>query len=216
MADRRRLGPEHHADHDLELVARAAAGDLAAAEAIAARDLLAACDACEALAVDLRAIAAVMRAIPRTTLAAPRDFRISPADAARIGRRRRPDLSRFGLAAGRARGLGGALATLGLVGILVSAGAPALLGGAGGAASDLAAEAGRNGSASKAPEFGPAQSDVNALTATGAAPGPDIQSRSIEEAAASPWAILALLSVVALVAGLSLLLATRSGRRAGP
>ena len=116
--------PGSHATHDVELIAREASGDLAAGEALAARDLLASCPACVALAGDIRAIAAAtreLRSVPdqATTARAPRDFRLTEADATRLRRR-----SWFGIRSwpspGRVRGLGGALATLGLVGVLVS------------------------------------------------------------------------------------------------
>ncbi|MEW5991513.1 MAG: hypothetical protein AB1736_09255, partial [Chloroflexota bacterium] len=60
MTDRRAVD---HGSHDLVLVARAAAGDLEAGETMAARDRLATCAACAALAADLAAIAAATRAL---------------------------------------------------------------------------------------------------------------------------------------------------------
>jgi hypothetical protein len=135
-----RLGAAFHEAHDLELIARAAAGDLAASEAVAARDQIASCDVCAALAGDLRAIAAATRefgaaASRAAAPPAPRDFRLTETDAARLRRRGFLGLGRIvGANGGRARGLGGALAALGLVGLLVSAGMPSLFLGAGGAA----------------------------------------------------------------------------------
>src|SRR3970040_1158510 len=114
-----------HAAHDLELIAREASGDLAAGEALAARDLLASCPACVALAGDIRGIAAVTR-----------DCQLTEAEATRL--RRRPWFWLSTAASfGRVRGLGGALATLGLLGLLVSTGVPALFNAAGGAATSL-------------------------------------------------------------------------------
>jgi hypothetical protein len=147
-----RSGREFHDAHDLELIARAAAGDLAAAEATAAHRLLAACERCAELAADLRAIAAATRRLPSaadvssvpsassSSLAlAPRDFRLTEADAARLRRRGWLGIDRLAeVLGGRSRGLGGALAAFGLVGLLVAAGMPSLLGGAGGAATALA------------------------------------------------------------------------------
>lgn len=143
MADR--LGAAFHGAHDLELVARAAAGDLTPGEAVAARDLIASCDVCVALAADLRAIAAATRefgaaASRAASPPAPRDFRLTERDAATLRRRGFLGLGRFADAnRGRARGLGGALAALGLVGLLVSAGMPSLFLGAGGAATSESA-----------------------------------------------------------------------------
>jgi hypothetical protein len=140
-----RLGAAFHGAHDLELVARAAAGDLTPGEAVAARDLIASCDVCAALAADLRAIAAATRefgaaAYRAASPPAPRDFRLTETDAARLRRRGLFGLERFADAnRGRARGLGGALAALGLVGLLVSAGMPSLFLGAGGAATSESA-----------------------------------------------------------------------------
>ena len=231
-----------HERHDLELVARAAAGDLAVSEAIAARDLLASCEACASIAADLRAIAVATRALPSaSSLAAatrtPRDFRLTRADARRLRREGVLGLrGRFGV--GRtgfgdiARGLGGALATLGLVGLLVSVGIPALGGGLGAgagagrevssaanpASAATAATAASKDNASPAPA--PDASGVGAaLYATDSAirtegaiptesqvPGPGTSS-------ATPWTIAAGVSVVLLGAGIALVLIGWRSRR---
>jgi hypothetical protein len=252
VADRR--GPAFHDAHDLELVARAAAGDLAAGEATNAHALLAACDRCAELAADLRAIAAATRRLPSaaTALSATppgieaRDFRLTEADAARLRRRGFLGIRRLVEVIGsRSRGLGGALAAFGLVGLLVAAGMPSLLGGAGGAATTLAPtgegliqkEAASEGAASAAPAAAPIPSDTSFLAATAdpagagsadAAAASDAAGTDASRAAAgsrddgadasSGWSAvaLAMISVVVLVVGLNLLLAGRNGRRAGP
>ncbi|HSO29002.1 MAG TPA: hypothetical protein VLS28_03810 [Candidatus Sulfomarinibacteraceae bacterium] len=253
MADR--YGPEFHEAHDLEQVARAAAGDLAAGEVTAAHRLLAACDRCAALAADLRAIAAATRRLPSASAALPassarpprpagpaRDFRLTEADAARLRRRGWPGIGRLGEILGsRSRGFGGALATFGLVGLLVAAGMPTLLGGAGGAGSALAPAGeslAQQQAASAAPASveavpagpieAPAPTDLYRLTATdapargamavGDAARPADDTGDAATDASSGWfaVALALVSAVVLVVGLNLLLAGRNGRRAGP
>lgn len=231
MVDRHRITHDAHDAHDLELVARAAAGDLAAGEAAAARDLVASCEACAALEADLRAIAAATRELaPAAALAstrsAPRDFRLTEVDAARL-RRRRP----FGLAwlAGRdprrVRALGGALAALGVVGLLVSTGMPALLGAAGGAA--VLSQAGAPASmefmsgaqrdaATRGTAAVPAPTDPLSVTMT-SDPGLN-EPAAVDEPAWGERAplVLAIGSVAVLAVGIALLLAARNGRRSGP
>jgi hypothetical protein len=229
VSDRR---ADAHERHDRELVARAAAGDLAASEAIAARDLLAACAACASLASDLRAIATATRGLPSasvlaaTITRAPRDFRLTQMDAARLSRggllglRRRFASAGGGDGAfrGRAGGLGGALATLGLVGLLVSVGVPALnggLGASGGAASQLESAPSKDG-ASFVPVALPAATDAYVVRATDHSA---IQGQPREAAPEStPWTIAAGVSIVVIGAGIALLLIgwrTRHGRPEG-
>lgn len=228
MGDRHRIA---HDAHDRELVARAAAGDLAVPEAAAARDLLASCEACAALEADLRAIAAATReigaAVSRATFRpAPRDFRLAEADAARLRRRGPFGLGRTaGRDLRRTRALGGVLGVLGVAGLLVSVGVPALLGTAGGAASlspvggpaslEFSSGAQRD-SATPGPAAAPVPSDAFALSVT-SEPGPKERAAVDEPAWAdrAPLA-LALASVVVLAAGIALLLAARNGRRTGP
>jgi hypothetical protein len=169
---------EPHERHDLELVARAAAGDLASGEAIADRDLLAWCHSCASLTADLRAIASATRQLPTAAarsavLPAPRDFRLTAADAAHLRPGGLNGLVRR-LGGGRgfgspARGLGGALATLGLVGLLVSVAIPGL-GGTGGAiagADGQHEDGASKTSASAVAAMFPTASDAYALSATG-------------------------------------------------
>jgi hypothetical protein len=215
--------PGSHASHDLELIAGEAAGDLASSQARAARDLLASCPACVALAGDIRAIVAATRelrtVVGQTTARAPRDFRLTEADATRL--RRRP---RFGIRSwaspGRVRGLGGALATLGLVGVLVSTGLPGLFGAAGGAATVLESV----GSAAAAPQDAATQSppvaapapDGSALKASNEPLRSEGDSGSGSAPAVDGRIALAGGSALVLVAGVAMLLWTRTRRRSGP
>jgi len=228
VAERRDAGA--HETHDLELVARAAAGHLAAGEVIRARDLLSSCEACSMVASDVRAIAAATRELGSATsrlapAPAPRDFRLTDADAARLRRRGFLGLGRFVAAdPGRSRAFGGALAALGLVGLLVSTGMPSLLAGAGGsAASDTIGGAAAPAPASLpkatgsvAAELAPAATAAGDLAA-GSGPAREAappQSQVVSTSSGS--VILAIGSAAVLLAGISLLLASRSGRRAGP
>jgi hypothetical protein len=217
-----------HESHDLELVARAAAGDLAAGEGMAARERLATCETCAELATDLGAIATATRdlgsaALRAASITAPRDFRLTAADAARLRRRRLLGTGGgLALIGGRARGFGGALATLGLVGLLVSAGLPALLGSAGSASSsseELGSGIGKD-IASPIAAMNPQASDrTHQLAASG---DPARTGDGGLELTASPptavafLAVLAVASIVVLVAGLALLLIGRPRHRAGP
>lgn len=216
MADRSARAADH-ASHDLELVARAAAGDLAASEAIAGRDLLAACPACAAIASDLRAIASATRTLPDAAarsarLHAPRDFRLSPADAARLRRRGFLGLGRrlaglgFG---GRAQGFGGALVSLGLVGLLVSAGVPALFGGAAGG---LAISSGQLEDSKLVPH-GPDESFIQALATGDGNRTTTLPASDVGLAASPPWAAITAGSFIVALAGLVLLAIGRQGGR---
>jgi hypothetical protein len=120
-----RSGSTDHAGHDLLLVAEAAdRGNVLPAGLID-------CSDCRALQADLRALAA---ATPESALPArPRDLRLSAADAARL---RRPAWRRWLADIGTSRDavtrpLAYGLTTLGLAGLLISAG-PNLLSGTAG------------------------------------------------------------------------------------
>jgi hypothetical protein len=155
-ADDARLGAiARHALHDEELIAAFAADDLGEPfELERARALVERCATCRDLARDLAGIRTAVRAsgaaVERAaTLAAPRDFRLSAEDAARL----RPELpllrlgtrlglrARIGLGiAAFGRPVGAAMATFGVVGLLIGSltfgGGPGslFLVGAGGAA----------------------------------------------------------------------------------
>ena len=123
--------PDHQTDHDPQLIAAYAAGDAEGADLERARDLVAACDDCAALHLDLRAIAAAMPAIPAP--ARTRDFRLTPEQAASLRpagwRRLLAPLAgpRFAFAAP----LGGSLAALGLAGVLLAGAAATPMAGTG-------------------------------------------------------------------------------------
>jgi len=218
-----------HDRHDLELVARLAAGDLGPGETVAARELLAACDACAALAADLRAIATATRELGSAAVraasagsagsaVAPRDFRLTAADAARL--RRRGLLGRVGVSAwpaGPARGVGGAIATLGLVGLLVSAGLTAFSGGA--ASAPTREELGSGGAAdgaSPVPAMWPPATDLSAFSASSQPPRTNDASGDGTPPAPTPWRVATIVSLLALVTGLALVLIGRARHRIGP
>jgi hypothetical protein len=105
------------------------AGDLAGADLQRAEVLLAGCAGCAALRDDLAAIRGAMTSLPAP--ARRRDFRLTEADAARLrpsGWRR---LAGWLVAPGSSvRPLATGLATLGVVGLLLTAGLPGVGGGA--------------------------------------------------------------------------------------
>jgi len=222
------LADPGHERHDLELVARAAAGDLAAGEVMAARRLLDSCATCAALATDLRAIATATRELGAAGLAAaspaPRDFRLSEADAARLRGRGIRGIRGLGLGlrgarpsawiGERARGLGGVLATLGLVGLLVTAGLPGLAGGAASPPAYLefgATE--QTDKASAAPAMAPFASDGRTVVASGDSSRAVDATREVGPSPITVAAILTGLSVAALLLGIALLLGDRAARR---
>src|SRR5215212_6305148 len=106
-----------HHHHDPTLVAGLAAGDLTARELDEALALTRACADCARLHDDLVAIRQATASVPPPFPIAGRDFRLTPADAARL---RPTSWRRFseaisGVRAGLARPAGIGLATLGLV-----------------------------------------------------------------------------------------------------
>ena len=109
---------DSHSSHDTWLVAQLAADDLAGPERAAAERLVALCDACAGLFADIRAIATATAALP--VPARTRDFRLTPADAARL----RSPWRRWAGSFAKPRfafvqPLGAALAMLGLAGLLI-------------------------------------------------------------------------------------------------
>jgi hypothetical protein len=128
--------PAAHAAHDLSTVAALAARahDLDDATTASARRQVAECTACADVLADLLTLQTVL---PTTsTPTRPRDFRLTPADAARLHRTGwRRFLGFFGSARdGFSRPLAIGFTTLGLAGLLVAT-VPTLYMGAGGAAS---------------------------------------------------------------------------------
>lgn len=103
-----------HASHDELLIVRLYGGDVDSDERARALDLIADCPDCAGLFADLGAIATAIAASPVPKR--PRDFSLTEADAARLARRPRVPFFSLGLR----RSLGGALAALGLVGVVVT------------------------------------------------------------------------------------------------
>jgi hypothetical protein len=112
--------PNPHASHDLELIAAHAAGDAEGAERERAAALMDACDECARLHADLLVISSALAALPAP--ARPRDFRLTEEQAAKL----RPSGWRGALASlagprfSFIAPLGTAMATLGLVGVLIA------------------------------------------------------------------------------------------------
>ncbi len=219
MAEGRRGGS--HAGHNLELVAAASAGDATGSDQVRAADLLASCAECAALAADLRSIAAGTRtlgsafAIP--VARAPRDFRLSEQDAARLGRRGILGIGRTRASLTWTRRLGGSLATLGLVGLLVSAaplGLPRTAGGAPAGERDDQGVSDPYGLQEAAPAPSSLTSKVS--EAPNLSPAEQSAEMAAEPVVSSENGLLAIVAGGVLVAGVSLLLASRNGRRAGP
>lgn len=114
-----------HPRHDEALIAAYVSGGLDERTRVAAVERIAGCAECAGLAADLRSIAVATRALPPRRLPAGRTFTLDATEAARLSRRGR--LLAFLRPFGRggfipAKPIGVALSTLGLVGILVSAG----------------------------------------------------------------------------------------------
>jgi hypothetical protein len=121
-----------HAAHDELLIARLFGGDVSDVERTRALDQMGECRECAALFADLGEIASATEAMPIP--ARPRDFSLTQADAARL-RRRRWGRS-ISLGAGLRRSLGGSLAALGAVGLMLTA-TTSLVGGSGGLGYDF-------------------------------------------------------------------------------
>lgn len=171
-------------DHDETLIVRLAAEDLHGREADAARARVAECPTCAELLSDIRAIMVATAALPAPRRS--RDFRLTETEAARL---RRTGWRRVvGLFNGPSfaftRPLATGLATLGIVGLLLSA----LPGGFGlsGAATDSTAGgavAGAGGSVGAPAPLAPGASDRGGAPSSGvAAAGPT----QIPGAAAAP------------------------------
>lgn len=126
--------PAAEAQDHAALIVALDAGDLAGAELLAAEGLAASCTGCSALAADLAAIRGAMTALPVPSRR--RDYRLTAEDAARLrpaGWRR--VLEWLAAPGSTVRPLATGLATLGVVGLLLTSGASGMLSGLGGAAS---------------------------------------------------------------------------------
>jgi hypothetical protein len=108
--------PNPHSGHDELLIARLFGGDVSEVERARALDQMAECDECEVLFADLGVVADATASLP--TPVRPRDFTLTEADAARLGRPTRSRVPVFGL--GLRRSLGGAVAALGIVGMVAA------------------------------------------------------------------------------------------------
>jgi hypothetical protein len=115
-----------HAEHDPFAIAQLAADDLKPSERAPVELLAAECRECATLLADLRALTTATAALPPMPAGLrPRDFRLSDADAARLGgrgwRQRLASLRapRFAFM----QPLGLAISTLALAGLLISGGA---------------------------------------------------------------------------------------------
>jgi hypothetical protein len=163
-----------HDRHDRHLVAALAADDLEPIVRIEAETLVASCHDCADLLADLRLIALATSALP--DVPRTRDFRITAADAARLGPSGwRAFLDALGGArASFSRPLAVGLTTIGLVGLLATT-IPGALGGLGGSAASLP-EGGQYGN--PVPAFG---SD----SAAGASPAASPAPLAVSSAAAS-------------------------------
>lgn len=161
--------PAAEAEDHAALVVALDAGDLAGTELAAAESLVASCGGCAALAGDLLAIRGAMTALPVPHRR--RDYRLTAEDAARLrpsGWRR---LIEWLAAPGSTvRPLATGLATLGVVGLLLTAGAPGMLSGFGSAGA--APVAAPQGPVEDAAGGGPGSTELQATNAP-AAGAPD-------------------------------------------
>ena len=199
-----------HALHDEELIAAFAGDDADEEEAQRARALVERCTTCRDLYADLAAIALTIRATPdaQATAAvrqAPRDFRLTPRQAAELsGRPTAVGLAQRLIEAirGFGRPAGFALASFGLVGLLVGTiGFGPIFGGpaSGGLGTTSNVQPGT------APEATVDTVGVVPLATDTSDVGGE-RTETVEMAAGEvPW--LVILSAVVLVAGLGLLLA---------
>jgi hypothetical protein len=132
--------PVDHAQHDLDLIAGHAAGDLSDPERLRADAVLGSCASCADLRRDLVAIASATRTLPART--APRDFRLTETQAASLRRGGwiTSLLRPFAAPRSTVRPMALAFTSLGLAGLLVANILPALFGNAGAAGSAAAPE----------------------------------------------------------------------------
>ncbi|HEX7490518.1 MAG TPA: hypothetical protein VF337_02315 [Candidatus Limnocylindrales bacterium] len=147
-----------HAAHDELLIARLFGGDVGDSERETAVELMGACPDCAALFADLGSIAAATSTMPVPVR--PRDFSLTEADATRLRRARSAGWTFAGLR----RSLGGAVAALGFVGIVVT-GAVSVFGSSGPTSTNLAYDTwNAQGRVASAPQFGAAASPAADLS----------------------------------------------------
>jgi len=121
MPHSREVRATSHDRHDPLLVAALAADDLAGTDRDLAVELTRSCTDCALLHDDLRALARATASAPPPIAERPRDFRLTPADAARLqpGGWRRLVAALSGARSSLSRPLGVGLATIGLAGLLI-------------------------------------------------------------------------------------------------
>jgi hypothetical protein len=173
----------HHA-HDPLLVSGHASGELAAADTARVERWIRDCSACAAIHVDVLSISGALAALPKTARA-PRDFRLSPAQAARL--RGGSWWRRLGRSLVAPRGLGRPLATafttLGLVGLLVGNLSPGFLSQAGGASPEYAPVGARVTDSAPVPVAAPSPQDTSSAYAPDDAEG---RANALSGSGASP------------------------------
>lgn len=149
-----------HAGHDELLIARLFGGDVSEAERARALAIVSECPECESVLADVGAIAEATRALP--TPPRPRDFSLTAAEAGRLRRKSRLRWRVFEL--GLRRSLGGSLAALGIVGLVLT-GTTSIFGGAASTTGGQLALSPERAAASPAPAAVPAA--VPAASAAG-------------------------------------------------
>ncbi|HZM73208.1 MAG TPA: hypothetical protein VFC71_07500 [Candidatus Polarisedimenticolia bacterium] len=180
-----------HDRHDPMLIAAHAAQDLGPAEVERVEQWLRECRDCAALHADVSSISIALAGLPKTANA-PRDFRLSPAQAARL--RGGPWWRRLGRTITAPRGIGRPLATafttLGLVGLLIGNIPTGFLLSAGGAASPERAVVDTGAPRGTPPDAhvpGPAPTPRDTLSAYGPAEGSgDGKTNYVSGSGASP------------------------------
>ncbi len=215
-----------HDTHDLELIAGLAAGDLEGPEAARAEALRASCGDCALLASDLQALGAAVRSVGSAfegsaldssasdsgSVPAPRDFRLTVADAARLRRGGGYGSGLMATSRSWMRGAGIALATFGLVGVLVSAVPLNFLGAAGAAPANVGTDRGLTAATLGPQQPGPEATSL-AIKASGD-PEYDVAAGAVEPPAATPHINpVTAVGAGALAAGVGLILASRRSRR---
>jgi hypothetical protein len=166
--------PAAQADDHAALIVALDAGDLAGPDLARAEQLSASCDGCAALVADLALIRAAMDALP--VPARRRDYQLSADDAARL----RPSAWRRFLTwlsspGSGVRPLATGLATLGVVGLLLTAGLPGFGFGFGSSGAAILSTVGSRVDASGVPgaPAGDDQGTYPPAAAPGAAPMPE-------------------------------------------
>lgn len=215
-----------HDTHDLELIAGLAAGDLEGPEVARAEALRASCGDCALLASDLQALGAAVRSVGSAfegsaldssasdsgSVPAPRDFRLTVADAARLRRGGGYGSGLMATSRSWMRGAGIALATFGLVGVLVSAVPLNFLGAAGAAPASVGNDRGLTTATLGPQQPGPEATSL-AIKASGE-PERDLAAGAVEPPGATPQVnLVTAVGAGSLAAGVGLILASRHSRR---